>query len=78
MSDAIRNMDRKGKWKMIEVDIEPRIHWYPREYAIDRLPYGITFPQGCESPGFEANFSWYFDDLQHNVNMKIEECLQKD
>ncbi|KAI3963408.1 hypothetical protein MKW98_022830, partial [Papaver atlanticum] len=71
-------VDRKGKRKMQEVDIEPRIHWYPHEYCVDCFPYGIAFPQGCESPGFEESFPWYLDDLQHNVNVKVEECLDQD
>ncbi|KAI3888163.1 hypothetical protein MKW92_040670, partial [Papaver armeniacum] len=78
MSDAEKKNDRKGKQKMIEVDVEPRIHWYPREHCITRFPYGISFPQGCESPGYEEDFSWYLDDLQHNVEVKIDECLQED
>ncbi|KAI3960482.1 hypothetical protein MKW98_002981, partial [Papaver atlanticum] len=78
MSDAERNSDRKGKRKLVEADIESRIHWYPRKYSIDRLPYGIIFPQGCESPIFEESFAWYLDDLQHNVDVKVEECLQQE
>ncbi|KAI3915072.1 hypothetical protein MKW92_007261, partial [Papaver armeniacum] len=78
MFDAEKKIDRKGKQKMIEVDVEPRIHWYPREHCITRFPYGIAFPQGCESPGYKEDFSWYLEDLQHNVEMKIEEYLQED
>ncbi|KAI3869981.1 hypothetical protein MKW92_049523, partial [Papaver armeniacum] len=70
--------DQKGKRKLHEVEGEPRIHWYPREFSITRFPYGIPFPQGCESPEYEADFSWYLEDLQHNVEVKLEQDLQKD
>ncbi|KAI3951042.1 hypothetical protein MKW92_048765, partial [Papaver armeniacum] len=78
MSDNEKNFDRKGKQKMVEVEIEPRIHWYLREHCVTRLPYGIAFPQGCESSGYEEDFNWYLEDMQHNVEVKVEECLQND
>ncbi|KAI3830608.1 hypothetical protein MKX03_016440, partial [Papaver bracteatum] len=70
--------DRKGKKKMMEIEEEGSIRWYPREYGITRLPYGIPFPQGCESPGYESDFSWYLNDMQHNVDVKLEVELQGD
>ncbi|KAI3848369.1 hypothetical protein MKW98_005749 [Papaver atlanticum] len=78
MADNQQNVDRKGKRKMSEVDIEPRIHWFPYEHIVSRLPYGIAFPQGCESPNFRESFDWYLKDMQHNMDVKIEECLQQD
>ncbi|XP_026453370.1 uncharacterized protein LOC113354161 [Papaver somniferum] len=78
MAEDWKSLDWKGKGKMVDVDIESRIHWYPTEYCVDCLYYGIAFPQGCESPDFRENFSWYLDDLQHNVNVKIDECLQQE
>lgn len=38
-----------------DFSMEPQIYFYPHEHAIERLPYGIPFPQGCESPAYEYN-----------------------
>lgn len=73
------DIDPKGKRKLIEAEEEPRIHWYPYEHLVSRLPYGVAFPQRCESPDFQANFDWYLRDMQHNIGVKIEEeFLQQD
>lgn len=78
MDENQRNVDQKGERKMREVDDEPRIHWYPYEHLLNCLPYGIAFPQGCESSDFQENFDWYLRDMQHNVDVKLEECLDQD